>query len=308
MTAALDATFAALADPTRRAIIARLARGEASVKELAEPFAMTQPAISKHLKVLERAGLVERGRTHNAARAAWSPTRGAWPPPGLATTASSGPRATTGSNSCWPMSDHDIVITRELAAPRQRAFDAHTRPELLKRWFGPHGWRLVVCEIDLIPGGTWHYVMRGPAGEEMVLHGHDLAVDPPNLLVMTETNADCHARADHESIITIELTGATLLTHTATFPTGDPRRGPRVGHCPRCQRRLRPADRNTGETHGLEDRDDPRARHRRGPGQGLLRRTSSASRSTSTTPWARTSGSSSSPRPAPAARSASGST
>jgi DNA-binding transcriptional ArsR family regulator len=62
VTAALDATFAALADPTRRAIIARLARGEASVKELAEPFAMTQPAISKHLKVLERAGLVERGR------------------------------------------------------------------------------------------------------------------------------------------------------------------------------------------------------------------------------------------------------
>ncbi len=58
----LDATFAALADPTRRAILARLSRGEASVKELAEPFAMTQPAISKHLKVLERAGLVERGR------------------------------------------------------------------------------------------------------------------------------------------------------------------------------------------------------------------------------------------------------
>lgn len=63
MTAAqLDATFAALADPTRRAILARLASGEASVNELAEPFAMTQPAISKHLKVLERAGLVTRGR------------------------------------------------------------------------------------------------------------------------------------------------------------------------------------------------------------------------------------------------------
>jgi hypothetical protein len=52
----LEATFAALADPTRRAILARLAKGEASVKELAEPFAMTQPAISKHLKVLERPG------------------------------------------------------------------------------------------------------------------------------------------------------------------------------------------------------------------------------------------------------------
>lgn len=58
----LDATFAALADPTRRAILARLASGPASVTELAEPFAMSQPAISKHLKVLERAGLVSRGR------------------------------------------------------------------------------------------------------------------------------------------------------------------------------------------------------------------------------------------------------
>ena len=58
----LDSTFAALADPTRRAILARLASGEASVAELSAPFAMSQPAISKHLKVLERAGLVSRGR------------------------------------------------------------------------------------------------------------------------------------------------------------------------------------------------------------------------------------------------------
>ncbi|RUT32810.1 ArsR family transcriptional regulator [Arsenicitalea aurantiaca] len=58
----LDLTFAALADPTRRAILARLSRGEATVTELAEPFAMSQPAISKHLKVLERAGLISRGR------------------------------------------------------------------------------------------------------------------------------------------------------------------------------------------------------------------------------------------------------
>lgn len=58
----LDATFAALADPTRRAILARLIQGEASVMELAEPFAMSQPSISKHLKVLEAAGLISRGR------------------------------------------------------------------------------------------------------------------------------------------------------------------------------------------------------------------------------------------------------
>jgi DNA-binding transcriptional ArsR family regulator len=58
----LDATFAALAHPTRRAILARLAKGEASVMELARPFAISQPAISKHLRVLERAGLISRGR------------------------------------------------------------------------------------------------------------------------------------------------------------------------------------------------------------------------------------------------------
>jgi DNA-binding transcriptional ArsR family regulator len=62
MSTQLDHTFAALADPTRRAILARLAHGEASVTELAAPFAMSQPAISKHLKVLERAGLIARGR------------------------------------------------------------------------------------------------------------------------------------------------------------------------------------------------------------------------------------------------------
>jgi DNA-binding transcriptional ArsR family regulator len=64
----LSVTFAALADPTRRAILARLAMGEATVKELAEPFSMSQPAISKHLKTLERAGLITRGR-----QAQWRP-------------------------------------------------------------------------------------------------------------------------------------------------------------------------------------------------------------------------------------------
>ena len=66
----LDATFSALADPTRRAILARLASGDASVTELAQPFRMTMPAVSKHLKVLERAGLIARGR-----EAQWRPCR-----------------------------------------------------------------------------------------------------------------------------------------------------------------------------------------------------------------------------------------
>ena len=66
----LDATFAALSDPTRRAILARLAQGEASVKDLSAPFDLSQPAISKHLRVLERAGLIEQGR-----QAQWRPRR-----------------------------------------------------------------------------------------------------------------------------------------------------------------------------------------------------------------------------------------
>jgi DNA-binding transcriptional ArsR family regulator len=66
----LSLTFAALADPTRRAILARLAKGEASVKDLSAPFEMSQPAISKHLRVLERAGLIEQGR-----QAQWRPRR-----------------------------------------------------------------------------------------------------------------------------------------------------------------------------------------------------------------------------------------
>lgn len=69
-SARLDATFAALADPTRRAILARLATGEASVNELAQPFSISQPAISRHLKVLEGAGLISRGRD-----AQWRPAR-----------------------------------------------------------------------------------------------------------------------------------------------------------------------------------------------------------------------------------------
>jgi DNA-binding transcriptional ArsR family regulator len=70
VTDQLDRTFGALADPTRRAILARLTRGEASVTELSEPFHMSLPAVSKHLKVLERAGLIARGRDRQ-----WRPAR-----------------------------------------------------------------------------------------------------------------------------------------------------------------------------------------------------------------------------------------
>lgn len=118
--------------------------------------------------------------------------------------------------------DRDIVITKELAAPRRLVFDAHTRPELLKRWFGPHDWRLAVCEIDLRPGGAWYYLMRGPAGAEMTLRGTYLEVAAPERIVTTESNVDCYVRAEHEALamlMLVEHDRGTTLTNTISFPT-----------------------------------------------------------------------------------------
>ena len=118
--------------------------------------------------------------------------------------------------------DRDIVITKEFAAPRRLVFDAHTRPELLRRWFGPQGWQLEVCEIDLRPGGAWHYLMRGRDGAEMTLRGTYVEIVAPERIVTTESNADCYARAAHESLNTlvlVERDGHTTLTNTVRFPS-----------------------------------------------------------------------------------------
>lgn len=115
----------------------------------------------------------------------------------------------------------ELVIRREFAAKRARVFAAHTEPALLKRWFGPRGWRLTGCEIDLRPGGAWRYELQGPAGAAMTLNGVYLEIDPPNRLVMTERNPDCHARAAYEAVMTLDFAGDTVLTHTTRFPSDD---------------------------------------------------------------------------------------
>ena len=96
----LDATFAALADPTRRAILARLTAGEASVLELARPFAMSQPAISKHLKVLEGAGLICAAATRSEGRAGSRPSRSQKPADGWRVTVRSGRPTSSASTPC----------------------------------------------------------------------------------------------------------------------------------------------------------------------------------------------------------------
>src|SRR5260370_36564073 len=67
--------------------------------------------------------------------------------------------------------DREIVLTRVFDAPRHLVFDAFTKPELLKRWFGPRGWSLALCEVDLRVGGTFRYLLRRPDGNEMGMRG-----------------------------------------------------------------------------------------------------------------------------------------
>ena len=209
-TDTLSITFSALADPTRRAILARLAKGAATVKELSAPFAMSGPAVSKHLRVLERAGLIARGR-----EAQWRPCRlDAAPLEEVAEWAenyrrfwdasyerlddylnSSSRRRRTmttanrlGATTFATPSDTEIVVTRVVDAPRELVFDAWTKPEHIANWMlGPEGWTMPVCEIDLRPGGAWHFVWRMADGTEMEMRGDYREVSPPERLVSTES-------------------------------------------------------------------------------------------------------------------------
>lgn len=86
-----------------------------------------------------------------------------------------------------PTGDREILMTRTFNAPRGHVFDALTKPELLKRWFGPPGWSLVGCKVDLRVGGAWDFLLRGPEGGEMGMRGFYREIVPPERLVHTET-------------------------------------------------------------------------------------------------------------------------
>jgi len=96
----------------------------------------------------------------------------------------------TGTLQVTTPTEREIVMTRVFDAPRSLVFDALTKPELLKRWFGPRGWSLGVCEVDLKVGGTWRFVWRGPDGTEWGMHGAYREIVPPERLVHTETFDD----------------------------------------------------------------------------------------------------------------------
>jgi uncharacterized protein YndB with AHSA1/START domain len=122
----------------------------------------------------------------------------------------------------------EIVLTRAFDAPRRLVFDALTRPELLRRWFGADGWDLVDCEVDLRVGGRWRFVSRGPAGALMGHGGVYREVVPPERLVYTESYDDQWFPG--QSVVIAELTEqgrdvapTTTLTTTLQFPSREVR-------------------------------------------------------------------------------------
>jgi uncharacterized protein YndB with AHSA1/START domain len=121
-------------------------------------------------------------------------------------------------------SDREIVLARDFDADRVLLFAALTRPELLRRWFGAHGWHLIVCEVDLRVGGAWRFVSSGPGGAQLGHGGAYRAIEPPDRLVFTELFDD--QSYPGESLITQELverSGRTTLTTTVRYASKEGR-------------------------------------------------------------------------------------
>ncbi|MEV8630243.1 SRPBCC family protein [Streptosporangium sp. NPDC051023] len=120
-------------------------------------------------------------------------------------------------------SDTELVLSRTFAAPRALVFDAFTRPELLRRWHGARGWQLVVCEVDLRPGGAWRFVSRGPDGAEMGHGGVYVDVEAPGRLVQTEIYDGWEAGAALVTTVFDEHEGRTAMTATVRYPSREVR-------------------------------------------------------------------------------------
>jgi uncharacterized protein YndB with AHSA1/START domain len=119
--------------------------------------------------------------------------------------------------------DTDVVVTRQFDAPRAMVFDALTQPDLLRRWYGPEGWSLDVCDIDLKVGGKWRFVVRRPDGKAIGQKGVYQEVVRPERIVHTESWEDWDPG---ETLVTVVLTeegGKTTLTTNMRFPSREVR-------------------------------------------------------------------------------------
>jgi uncharacterized protein YndB with AHSA1/START domain/DNA-binding transcriptional ArsR family regulator len=233
----LSLTFAALSDPTRRAILARLSRGEASVTQLVEPFEMSQPAISKHLKVLERAGLVVRGRDAQfrpcrieAAplkdvsdwvehyRAIWE-ARLDWLGDYLQDLQKrrSAMNARNPADAEADTSSGELTLNRTYDAPRSLVFAAWSSAEQIARWWGPNGFTAPVCEVDFRPGGKLVILMRGHGMEHWMRGSFDEIVDQERI-VFTVDAGDEGGHLIHTVVTFAGQGGKTVLTIEQTIP------------------------------------------------------------------------------------------
>jgi uncharacterized protein YndB with AHSA1/START domain len=124
----------------------------------------------------------------------------------------------TGTLNVTMPTDTEIVLTRVFDAPRQLVFDAFRKPELLKRWFGPHAWSLVVCEVDYRVGGGFRFVLEGPGGKKMGMRGVYRELATPDRSVHVESFDDYPGESIVTSVFSEEM-GRTTLTATVTYPS-----------------------------------------------------------------------------------------
>ena len=128
-----------------------------------------------------------------------------------------------GSVTLTTPNDRELVLTRVFDAPRELVFEALTTPALLKRWYGPAGWTLEVCEIDLRVGGAWRYVTRKPDGKAVGQRGVYREIVPGERLVHTESWEDWDAGEMLVTTVLTEQDGRTTFTSTTRVPSQEVR-------------------------------------------------------------------------------------
>ena len=128
----------------------------------------------------------------------------------------------TGTLKVTTPTDREVVLTRAFDAPRQLVYDAFSKPELLKRWFGPRGWSLVVCEVDHRVGGGFRFVMHGPDGKDMGMRGVYREIVPPERSVHMESFDDYPGESQVTAVFT-EQDGKTTLIATVLYPSKEVR-------------------------------------------------------------------------------------
>ena len=128
----------------------------------------------------------------------------------------------TGTLKVTTPTGSEIVLTRVFDAPRRLVFDAFAKPELLNRWFGPRGWSLAVCEVDLKVGGGFRFLLRGPNGKEMGMRGVYREIVPPERSVHMESFDDYPGESQVTTVL-VEQGGKTTLTVTVLYPSQEVR-------------------------------------------------------------------------------------